>query len=421
MSTINLRELGLVSGHPLDELAGNSGLALEEAAAALDLESWIVERLRHPVDETTSYLQLVRDSGDAICVPLFQVRHSATFRSTIGSFALRSDLQLHTCAATAMERTWQAALLGLPLDGASCGLVCDPDELSEGELMRLLTAASGRLRLQARTQSILFPGGGCRRECMAKLFVETRESAGLSIAGKPDCFGGLNLERFNAEGIAAIVFAELRRLGKAPDTAKVAIQGFGPLGQAVSERLASEGVRLVGLSDNSGSIYRADGLILDDVRALYNRESILIAYAEAEHINRADLLRTKCDALILTCGTHEIQGKNGIVISAPLVVEADWKAVSDAARCDLAQRNVRVIPWSIATAGALLGAWWEACEMQITCSPNDLLTRTYAGVEHVLAKVAGYCAGKEQSLDQAARQLALERVAQCCRLCGAKD
>ena len=51
MSTINLRELGLVSGHPLDELAGNSGLALEEAAAALDLESWIVERLRHPVDE----------------------------------------------------------------------------------------------------------------------------------------------------------------------------------------------------------------------------------------------------------------------------------------------------------------------------------------------------------------------------------
>ena len=115
MSTINLRELGLVSGHPLDELAGNSGLAFEEAAAALDLESWIVERLRHPVDETTSYLQLVRDSGEAICVPLFQVRHSATFRSTIGSFALRSDLQLHTCAATAMERTWQAALLGLPL------------------------------------------------------------------------------------------------------------------------------------------------------------------------------------------------------------------------------------------------------------------------------------------------------------------
>ncbi len=421
MSTMSLRELGLGREDPLDELAQNSALALEEAAAALDLESWITDRLRHPVDETTSFLQLVRDSGEATCVPLFQVQHSAMFGSTAGSFSLRSDLQLHTCEAIAMERAWQAALLDLPVDGASYGLVCDPDALSERELMRLLSTASRRLRLPGGQQAIIFPGGGCRRECMAKLFAETRDSGDLIVTGKPDCLGGLNLDRFQAEGVAAVVFAELRRMGKALATARVVIQGFGPSGQAVSKRLAGEGLMLVGLSDNSGGLYRADGLILDDILSRYNREPLLFGYSEAEHINRADLLGVNCDVLVLTSGSHEIHGKNSVTISAPLVIEGDWNAVTAGAKHKLTERNIQVVPWSVSTAGALLGAWWERCEMPISCRPEDLLTKTYACVERVLAKVAGYSSRQGQSLDQAARQLAVERVAESRRLCGARD
>ena len=33
----------------------------------------------------------------------------------MGSLSLRPDLQLHTCEAIAMERTWQAAAAGLPI------------------------------------------------------------------------------------------------------------------------------------------------------------------------------------------------------------------------------------------------------------------------------------------------------------------
>jgi len=45
-------------------------------------------------------------------------------------------------------------LLGLPFGGASYGLVCDPDELSERELLRLFTCAAQRLR---------FPAGKAKR------------------------------------------------------------------------------------------------------------------------------------------------------------------------------------------------------------------------------------------------------------------
>jgi len=401
----------------LDEQACNPSLALEEAAAALDPEPWIVDRLRHPVQETTSYLQLLRDSGDAVCVPLFQVQHSALFGSTIGSLTLRPDLQLHTCEAIAMERTWQAALLGLPFDGTSYGLVCDPDDLSERELMRLLSGAASHLRFQPRGQAIVFSGDGCRRECMARLFAETREGSNLIVTGKPDCLSGLNVDRFNAEGIAAIVSAELRRLGKAPATAKVAIQGFGPAGQAITEHLVSEGHTLVALSDNSGGLYRADGLILTDIRSYYDHELILFGYSEADHISRADLLQVKCDVLVLTSGPHEIHARNASTISAPIVVEARWNAVSASAKHDLAASNVEVVPWSIATSGALVGAYFESRQANVVLSPEDVLARTRARVEQALAAVVGYSRDNKESVNQAARQLAVERVAESLRRC----
>ena len=77
---------------PFDEFSRYPSLALEEAAAILDPEPWILDRLRHPAEVSTSYLQIVRDSGDAICIPLFRVRHSELFDTTIGSLSLGPDL-----------------------------------------------------------------------------------------------------------------------------------------------------------------------------------------------------------------------------------------------------------------------------------------------------------------------------------------
>ncbi len=416
--TTDLRGLGLGTADPFDELALNPSLGLEEAAAALDLESWIVERLRHPAEESTSYLPLVRDNGDAVSVPLFQVQHSALFGSTIGSLSLGPDLQLSVCEAIAMERTWQAGLLGLPFGGASYGLVCDPDDLSERELMRLLNSAAHRLRFQPGRRAVIFPGETCRRECMAKLFAESRDSGNLIVAGRPDCLGGLNLHRFEAEGIAAIISAELRRIGKVTATAKVAIQGFGPLGQAVCERLASTGLMIVGLSDNSGGLYRADGLILDDIRSHYDREPILFGYSQADHVSRAELLQLKSDVLILTAGPNEIHGNNANTISAPLIIEASWNAVTASAKRNLAERNIRIIPWSISTSGAPLGAWFESCGTRMISSSEDLLSKTYACVDRTLTAAERYSHDNKESVNQAARQLAVERLAAGVRACG---
>src|SRR5581483_9600415 len=121
-------------------------LAFEEAAAVLDLEPWIVQRLRYPVEESTSYLQMVRDSGESVCVPFFGVRHQDRSTTAVGSLTLCPGLQLRDCRAEAMERTWQSMLLGLQMGGASFGITCDTTEWSERELVALALSLARELR-----------------------------------------------------------------------------------------------------------------------------------------------------------------------------------------------------------------------------------------------------------------------------------
>ena len=88
---IYIDERAVIGGTP------HSMLAFEEAAALLDLEPWIVQRLRHPIDESTAHLQITRDSGEPVCVPFFSIHHNQVSGCSAGSLALAPGLQLRDC------------------------------------------------------------------------------------------------------------------------------------------------------------------------------------------------------------------------------------------------------------------------------------------------------------------------------------
>ena len=395
--------------------APQARLAFEDTAAALDLEPAIVERFRHPVEESTAYLQLMRDSGDAVSIPLFQVRHTAMWGETIGSLSILADLQRQDCEAIAMERSWQAALLGLPWGGASYGLVCDPDEMSERELVQVLRRAARVLARSRIEGSLIMPGHSCRREFMAKLFAVLRGRRHVKVCGKPDCLRGLDLDRFAAEGTTAIIARTLSQAGKSGDTAKVAVQGFGPLGQAVCRCLADAGFSVIAVSDTSAGIYRSDGLLLDDVRAHVAREELLLGYAQAERISRGDLLHVKADVLVLTQGPNELQ-TTGLGVDAPSVfVEADWNAVTPLAKEQLASRSV-FVPWVLAACGTLCGAYIEGGNLHGLSTEEELLLRTRRACEQATSRALAYADANDCSFSQAVYCQAIERAASSARL-----
>ncbi len=393
-----------------------SMLAFEETAALLDLEPWIVQRLRHPVNETTAYLEVMRDSGDAACVPLFAVRHSERSGCAAGSLSLASGLQQRDCRARGMERTWQSALLGLPFGGASYGLVCDPAEWSEREMIAIIPALARQLD-QRTGGSVLFPGHGCCREFLGRLTAQLRSTIEVQITGKPDCMGGLDHDVFAAEGIAALVSAALRHAGRAAIGAKVAIQGFGALGRAVSQRLASEGMIVIALSDTSGGIYRADGLILHDVAKGLAQEPLLFAYKEAEHINRAEIMDVEAEVLLLTSGANVLNESNCRNAAARIIVEADFNAISEGCRNILPGKKT-VTPWFLSTCGTLLGSYFEVHGSQILHTREELLTRCYGTVGQASARVLRAGDENDCSGEQAAYRTAIEAAASYLRACG---
>jgi glutamate dehydrogenase (NAD(P)+) len=400
-----------------NESISRSLLAFEEAAVLLDLEPWIVQRLRHPVEESTSYLQIARDSGAAVCVPLFAVRHSEMSGCAAGSLALASGLQQRDYRAVAMERTWQSALLGLPFGGAAYGLICDPAEWSERELIALIPPLARQFD-QRRNGSVLFSGQGCCREFIGRLDARLRNPHDVKITGKPDCMGGLDHDVFAAEGIAAVVSAALRRAGRATIGARVAIQGFGTLGRVVSQSLSREGMRMVALSDTSGGIYRADGLILEDVATCLAQETVLLEYPEAQHISRAELMSIEADVLLLTSGNNELNQNNYKGVMAEVIVEADFNAVSESARNFLSEKRRLVAPWFLSTCGTLVGAYFEAHGSAILYRSDELLAQCYGIVGQAIERVLHATEHGEVTCEQAAYRLAIEITANYARTCG---
>ncbi len=408
---IYIDERAVIGGTP------HSMLAFEEAAALLDLEPWIVQRLRHPIDECTAHLQITRDSGEPVCVPFFSIHHNQVSGCSAGSLALAPGLQLRDCQAVGRERAWQSALLGLPLGGVSYGIVCDPESWSERELTALVRPVARQLQ-RSGDSHIVFPGRGCHREFLGRLSAELSDSHSVVVTGKPGCMGGLDHPAFAAEGIVAAISHALQYAGRPTIGARVAIQGFAGLGQALSQRLVREGMKVVALSDNSGGVYRADGLIMSDVNHRLAQEQVLFDYTEAEHVSRVELLHADADVLVLTWGSSELNATNCRNVAAGLVVEADYNAVDEAAKDFLESNHTSMLPWFLATCGTLLASYWEAHQLQILSPPEELLARSYSMVGQAVEGVMKHGSEQDCPVDQAAYRLAVEAAANYLRACG---
>ena len=117
----------------------DSAAQLEQSARALDLEDWIVQRLKHPQREITVNLPLRRDSGDALtCAGAPRAALPARAPAALARCCLSPDAHFAQLRPLALHITLQCALFDLPLGGSAGAIVCDPAQLSERELRHLV-------------------------------------------------------------------------------------------------------------------------------------------------------------------------------------------------------------------------------------------------------------------------------------------
>ena len=230
-----------------------SALAQFDAAAdQLDLEPGLRAILRVPQREYTVHFPVTADDGSVERLTGYRVQHNVARGPAKGGLRFHPATDIDEVRALAMWMTWKCAVVGVPFGGAKGGVTCDPRALSQHELERddppLRDRAGRHHRSRQRhpgaRRQHQRPDHGLDHGHLSRCTVATR-CPGV-VTGKPVEHRRLAgpRRRHRARHRLHASQEACRRLGMRLHGARVAVQGFGNVGE-VDRSAASSGRRKV--------------------------------------------------------------------------------------------------------------------------------------------------------------------------------
>jgi glutamate dehydrogenase/leucine dehydrogenase len=400
---------------------------LEQAGRQLDLEDWILERLRQPERELTLHLPLVRDSGEVVTVTGLRVAHSSARGPMLGPVCFAADAHLSQVKATAMRITWQCALLDLPWGGSAGAVVSDPQKLSERELRTLGKDYIHALRdVLGSFKDIIAPDVGSNPQIMAWMLDSYARAQGTVelgvVMGKPrSLWGWPAYPAALSQGFVCLLQEVLAERHLGLPGIRVALQGFGEVGASTARLLEEAGARIVAVADISGGLYHEEGLKVAALERYLERNRVLLGYPEAEAVRNADVLEAACDLLVLTAPVErQLNANNAERVKAAMVIEGAPAAVTPAAGRILEARGVTVLPEILARAGGVLAHFleWGQNVRHSKFPPKEVDKQLTTSIHNAYREAAALAHRSSANLRQAAYQVAVDRVARTLRLRG---
>jgi glutamate dehydrogenase (NAD(P)+) len=170
--------------------------------------------------------------------------------------------------------------------------------------------------------------------------------------------GGIPLDEIGATGWGVAIAAEVAapEAGLALEGARVAIEGFGAVGQHAARFLAARGSRLVAASDTRGAIHDASGLPVDALIAHKRTGRPLGEFPGARPLGREALVAVPCDVWIPAARPDTLTAANVGGLQAKLVIQgANIPATEEAERW-MHAHHILSLPDFIANAGGVICA-----------------------------------------------------------------
>ena len=401
-------------------------LQFDRAAERLGLDPSIRAVLRSCKRELTVNFPVRMDDGEIRMFTGYRVQHSQARGPAKGGIRYHPHVTLDETRALAILMTWKCAIIRLPFGGAKGAVVCDPSQMSVGELERLTRRFTAELEpIIGPDADIPAPDLGTGMREMAWMMDTYSMHRGYSVpavvTGKPiDIGGSEGRQEATGHGVALCVAKAAQRLGlKWPDI-RVAVQGFGNVGGVAARRLAAAGCRVVAIADASGGVYREKGL---DVAALtrYVQEHGRVAgFPGGEAIDNDTLLTIDCDVLVPAAMEQQIGAFNAPRVRARLIVEGANGPIDSQGDRILAERGVVVVPDVLANAGGVAVSYFEWVQDRDSYfwSEAEIYERLETLLGRAFDDVWRMAADQQVTLRDAALLLAVDRVARAVQLRG---
>jgi glutamate dehydrogenase (NAD(P)+) len=398
----------------------------ELAAEKLNLSEGMREILRQPKRELVVHFPVRLDSGRIKTYTGYRVQHNVNRGPAKGGIRYGPEVTLDEVKALAMWMTWKCAVVGIPFGGAKGGVICDPKNMSPGELERLTRRYATEISIVIGPHSdIPAPDVNTNSQVMAWIMDTYSMHEGFSIpavvTGKPLSIGGSEGRNdATATGVLFVTRRAAKRIGVPLKGTRVSIQGYGNAGAIAARLFHNEGCKVVAVSDTHGGIYNEVGLDPAAVLRYKQERGSVVGFPNAQHVRVQDVLEVPCDVLIPAATEGVITATNAERVQAQIITEAANGPTTPEADEILFKRGRLVIPDILANAGGVTVSYFEWVQdlqsffwgvEEITQKLEVIMNRSFAAVAEKADQF--HC-----DMRLAANMLAISRVAEATQIRG---
>lgn len=396
------------------------------AVEKLGLDKGLASVLEQPERELHVSVPVVMDDGTIKVFKGYRIQHNTVRGPAKGGVRFDKAVNDNEVRALAAWMTWKCAVSDIPFGGGKGGVICDPYNLSKGEIERITRRYVTRIMdIIGPERDIPAPDVNTNPQIMA-WFYDTYAmhshnwNAGI-VTGKPVDMGG-SLGRTQATGFGVYLCTReaCKVTKKTIKGSKVIVQGFGNVGSYFAKYCQEDGAKIIAIYDITGGIYNEKGFDIPKLMEYAAKTKGVKGFPGAKEISLDDFYAVDCDIFAPCALENVITSENAGKIKASIIVEGANGPTTPAADEILDKAKVLVIPDILCNAGGVIGSYFEWVqdrqgmfweEQTVLDSIEKKLVKSFYDVYEITKQY-------KVSMRLAAYILAVKRVADVARMRG---
>lgn len=389
------------------------------AASKLNLDPGVWKVLRYPQREIIVHIPVAMDDGSIEVFTGYRVQHSISRGPAKGGIRYSPDVSLDEVRALASWMTWKCAVVNIPFGGAKGGVICDPKNMSQGELERMTRRYTAELlEFIGPEKDVPAPDMGTDEQTMAWIMdtysMHMRQTVTSVVTGKPVSIGGSRGRReATGRGISVVCDSALKYLNMPVAGCRVIVQGFGNVGSNAAKLLHEKGYTIIGITECDGALYNPDGIDVPSLTSHRKRAGTINGFDGAEAGDKDAMLTRECEILIPAATENVITSRNAAELKCRILCEGANGPTTVVADDVLATKGVFVIPDILANAGGVTTSYfeWVQDRMGYFWTEKEVNDRLDTIMTASFDDVVAYATAHSVNNRIAAYMLAIDRVA----------
>lgn len=330
-----------------------------QVKACIDVPPAAERLLGKSEKEITFSLNLILYPEGLVEADAYVVYHNTARGPAKGGLRIWPTVTQEHTRELAELMTYKTALVGVPFGGGKSGIRLDTSSLPGANKTALIKEYVHMIQGELLSGAYVpAPDLGSNPSDMAVIYGETHIPE--SVTGKPPRVGGLPGRReATGYGVAHIAALSADTFLHQPIAGmRVAVQGFGNVGEWTCRFLAERGAQVVAVSDITGGVYCDTGIPIDRLSDYVFRTGGL-AGCEGDPITNEQLLGLEVDMLIPAAIEAVVTEEIAQKVAARLVVEAANGPTTAGGEKILNARGIPIVPDILANAGGVTASYVE--------------------------------------------------------------